>query len=229
MAIANIGKNSSAEGSSSPVAWSHILGAGADRIVVLSVIIENTGDPGTVTATYDSVSMNQIGYANRDVDPSYRRAYLFYLDEADLDTSGTKNVSVSISGTPSSMTLAWCCLEFENVMQGGPLDYDPDGLNGTEITLNPSMVATDLSVIGVMGGNDAYTFSWSDSQTEAFDYDAGGARNAAAYLVATGSISALTITASASENFAAIGAWWHEVDYSTEENLIGLFFGKGLL
>jgi len=47
--------------------------------------------------------------------------------------------------------------------------------------------------------------------------------------VATGSISALTITASASENFAAIGAWWHDVDYSPSAGGAGLFFGKGIL
>lgn len=227
MAITRKSSNSIDWGTSSPETFLHTLTSGDNRIIVIAVMIEANGNPGTVSATYGGVSASLVVSRVVYTSGQYRNVYLFELREASLPEDGGQTVSVSCTGSPSTLAIAGCCAEYGNVSQDGPVGYDDDGGYETESSIDVSMVATDLSVLAVCGGNDAVSFSFGESQTELFDADVGYCRAGLADLIASGSVSSLSVTASAQQNQAVVGAWWHDVEWGSTPGA-GLFFGKGL-
>lgn len=96
--------NSAKSGAATSLSWSHTIGSGTNRALVVATGVENFGDgptPMPVTSiTYNGVAMTPIPGAVAEEGTTFmNRSELFYLLDADLPSAGSYTVSVTFAGT----------------------------------------------------------------------------------------------------------------------------------
>ncbi len=170
--IAKAGTDTSGTDTTSPLGFSHTLVAGSDRLVVISVGVENNGDVGTVSVTYGGQSTT-LAVEGRTAMAGYiYYCGIFYILEASLPSEGSQQVSISITGTPSTMEINGFCSEYTGVTQGAPEATDntdePSPVDDTiENTISPS---TGAWVISAVGCGNVGSFTHGQGQVEVLDF-----------------------------------------------------------
>jgi hypothetical protein len=169
--IAKVGTDTSGTGTTSPLGFSHTLVTGSDRLVVISVGIENNGDVGTVSVTYSGQSMTLAVEGKTATTGYIYYCGIFYILEANLPSEGSQQVSISITGTPLTMEINGFCSEYAGVTQGAPEATDntdePSPANDTiENAISPS---TGAWVISAVGCGNVGSFTHGQGQVEILD------------------------------------------------------------
>ncbi len=170
-----VDSTSSASANSQTVQWSHTVGAGFDRLLVVGVSIR--GSSKTVGGiTYAGQSLTSLGA--RSNGGNQVRTEIWYLI---APASGTGTIAVSLSAKAKFSSGA---VSFTGVLQSDPVSpfvsNASTGQGFTDPTLSMSGTAgeTVLDVLAVEGGSQSLTPG--TGQTELWDTPFGGAMTGAA-------------------------------------------------
>ena len=152
--------------SSSPLNFSHTIGGGENRLLVVGVGVEEVGGLVDVTSvTYDSTALTMANesYANNNI-----LVEMWYMLDADLPASGSYTVSISTSGSIDGIESGAC--SYTGVKQSAP---EATATNTREDNDNISTSITSNTqgawIIDVVGADIEGSFSPDGSQTERYD------------------------------------------------------------
>lgn len=110
---------------SNTLTWSHTLGSGANRILMVGVSIQNDGAQTISSVTYNGVSMTDL---NNDSNQGTIRTEIFYMRESSLPAAGTYDITVT---TSASTKIFAGSLSFFNVHQTSTFNTNPTPTTGT--------------------------------------------------------------------------------------------------
>jgi len=177
LAISLSSETTASATTSTTVDASHTLATGSNRKLVAVVLQENNYgyqrdlvdvvfDPGgTDEATFTAV-IASTGTS------SFLAAGIYYLDEADIPTSGT--YTIRYTGTDSSDVTSITVFEFHDAAQGAVADSDElDNSASTTPTLTLTTTSGDICVDGFCG-LDPRTFTVGSGQTETLNDTTNG-------------------------------------------------------
>ncbi len=141
MAIAFDASSSKGYANSASYSWSHVVGAGSDRIliVVLTGTYNGTDNVTAGTVTYGGVSMTQLTVQHYSPSNSCRALYVYYLI---APATGTANIVV----TPTaSQELGAAAASYSGVKQTGFPDADGGSNSGTSTSGTNSFTASTVA------------------------------------------------------------------------------------
>jgi hypothetical protein len=159
----------------SVVSWSHTIGGGANRILVVAAASEGFVGGGLPVSsiTYNGTALTRAVGEPIGTGPS-DNVELWYLLDAGLPSAGTYTVRVAFADT-TSLGLGGGSLSFTNARQGPPdATAKKSALNVSSVrttitTATDSSILLDAVVHGSFG-----TFSPGTGQFERFELNAGG-------------------------------------------------------
>jgi len=210
--IAKVGTDTSGTGTSFTLSFSHTLVAGSDRMVAVSVGIENGNTVDVTSVTYGGVACTKaIEHITGIIDFRYL-CEIWYILEADLPSDGSQTVQISASGTAYELEHNGYCAEYTGVNQGVP--EATNGANTTSSpvtnTISPSTAAWVISVAG--SGNTNTVPTQNEGQYQPFDYNDFSSRFSVAELRgASGETSLSTSFTGGINRLCRVAASWTEV------------------
>ncbi len=161
---------SSNTGTTSPLTFSHTIGGGSNRLLVVGVGVEGTAGNWDVTAvTYNSVALTKAVDHNVGT-ATDQNTELWYMLDADLPSAGTYTVSISVSGTPGEINGG--AISVTGAAQQGPeaTATNDDGGTGASSIQTQITTATDGAwVFDAVGSGSAISFGPTSGQTEQFE------------------------------------------------------------
>lgn len=161
------------EGGSS---WTHTLGSGTNRILVVSVGSE--GGNSFTGVTFGGVAMTLAPGTERGIDSDKNITAIFYMLEADLPSSGAAGTYDVVVSTENSSKTAGGSVSLKNVKQAGPeavataaCGTGDGNIGGGYYELSQSITtSTDGAwIIDVIDCGDIATFVPDSPQVEIFD------------------------------------------------------------
>lgn len=164
---------SSSSGTATPLQWSHTIGSGDNRLLVVGIAIESATTEVTCSSvTYDGESLTKIDEQSVESSSVYMNSSLWYIREANLPSTGAYQISATLSSTPSAVQGGGISLA--NVDQG---TYDASAKNSTTsgdtLSQNITTVKDDSWLVDVIGCGNAGTFTADSGQTERYDLQGG--------------------------------------------------------
>lgn len=162
---------SSASGTTSPLTFSHTVGSGSDRLLVVSVAVEDSPANADVTAlTYNSVSLTKA--VDRNVGTGTdMNVELWYMLDANLPSTGSYTVSITTAGAITDIIAG--AVSVTGAAQQAPeaTASNDDGGAGNEWIETQITTTTNGSwVFDVVGIGDAsLTFTANSGQAERYD------------------------------------------------------------
>jgi len=221
-AVAKAGTDTSVTdgGAISSTSFSHTLIAGSNRMVAVSVGIENNGDIDVSSVTYGGVAMTKAIDIATGTSGYIYLTEIWYILEANLPSDGSQTVAITLSTAGSSdMEINALCAEYTGVNQGVPEATDSISSTANPIvnTISPS---TDSWVISAVGVGNKGTFTHGQSQVELLDANDASSGFAVAELRGASGETSLDSTFSASINRGVrIAASWTEAPtYTLTQN-----------
>ncbi|HYC88767.1 MAG TPA: InlB B-repeat-containing protein [Thermoanaerobaculia bacterium] len=174
------------------LAWSHTIGGGSDRLLVVGVAAE---DGGTADANITGVSYNGVALT---AVPSSKisgggtgiiQTQLFYLLNAGLPAAGTYNVTVTFQGAVDGISAGAVSLTGASQAAPQPAATKVDTSGADSISTSISAPAAGAWVVDVVGSGNSGSFTAGAGQTERWDLAASGMTGATSTkaLAATGS------------------------------------------
>ena len=159
--------------------FSHTIGSGSNRLLVVGVSIENdpTG-PAVSSITYNGQGLTKIDSVEVSSSGTMGRAELWYLLEADLPSSGSYNVVVTLS--QSTNELAAGAISLTDVAQQAPeasntnSNIGLDTISSNITTLTDGAWLVDVVHCGEPGGD----FAANGGQAERYDDVTGSSEGA---------------------------------------------------
>jgi len=110
-----LSSDQTADTGASSLSWSHTVGSGSERLLVVGVSIRNNSSQTVTSVTYNSTALT---YLNSRTNGTNARVEMWYLKEADFPgTPGTYDLVVSLSGSARCVAAA---TSFFNVDQSTP-------------------------------------------------------------------------------------------------------------
>jgi hypothetical protein len=171
-AVAKVGTDTSETGTSLTLSFSHTLATGSNRLVVVSIGIENGDTIDVSTVTYGGETMTKAIEGLTGTSDFRYLSEIWYILETDLPGNGPQTVAITCSGTVSEMEINAFCAEYTGVNQGAPEATDETVYTGTAKTIantiSPSNNAWVISAVGV--GNTDNTFTHGQGQVEVLDF-----------------------------------------------------------
>lgn len=166
--------------SSTPMSWSHTVGSGSNRLLVVSIsgYYGNTNSMLPTSVTYNGVAMTLL--TSKIFNGTGNYIYVYYLLNP---PSGTHTIAVA-TGTPNNNTQVGGATSWYNVDQTSPFG---NSVSSSGSSTSPSVTAstnTTQVVVDALGKSDGYpstqtisagsgqTSYWTD--TGNFGYDGGG-------------------------------------------------------
>lgn len=224
-----IGANGPASGAST-TSFSHTLGSGADRLVVVTIGGEcnNNGlDVLPISVTYNAVAMTKLDseLLASETD-AHAFAALFYMLEAQLPAAGSRTVGVTFSanmgGAAGQFAGARCAaISVTGAAQEPPENWATGShtADGTVFATDIQTLTTDAWIFDVISGGNAVTWAPTAGsiQTERVDANTNVASARVAHgtagPVATPSVNSISWTAASSMPRAAhMLATWRSAD-----------------
>jgi len=162
--------SSATNGNVGSLTFSHAIGSGANRLLVVGVAIEECGTSRTVSGiTYNTQALTKITSAEVISGSGCRsRAELWYLLEADLPSAGSYSVVVTASGSCDDLTAG--SISLTDVAQQGP-ESSATNTNENQNTISTNITtSTDGAWIVDVAhcGNDS-SFTANANQSERWD------------------------------------------------------------
>lgn len=159
-----VSSSSKPSGSVTTLSWSHVLGSGSNRAVVVGVALEDTNSADlTATVRFNNVVMTAIGSPVTVGSGTLLRAQLYYLLESSLPAAGTYTVSVSFAGSVNGVTVG--AISLTGVAQQSPeATASNSSGSASSISTNINVVTAGAWVVDVVGsGASTVTLSSSAS------------------------------------------------------------------
>jgi hypothetical protein len=186
------------------VSWSHTVGAGSNRILIVGVSIVDTSENSVSSINYGGSALTRIGTRNRNAGGYYYYTEMWYLLSP---ANGTNTITVNIS---NSASIAAGAASFAGVNLSSPLGtFVSANANNSAPTVNATTVAGDMvidtlttignSTITTVGANQ--TIRWNPAPGGG----AGWARGSGSTELATGGTTTMSWSGSSSSNWT-IGA-----------------------
>jgi uncharacterized repeat protein (TIGR02543 family) len=159
--------------------WSHTLGAGADRLLVVGVAVEDTGSTGA-DANVTSVTYNGVALA---AVPSSKifgggtgiiQTQLFYLLNASLPASGTYSVTVNFQGAVDGISAGAVSLTGAGQAAPQPAATKVDTSGADAISTAISAAVAGSWAVDVVGSGNSGSFTAGTGQAERWDIAASG-------------------------------------------------------
>ena len=179
MAIAKAGTDTSGTGTGSPLQFSHTLVAGSDRKVVIYVGIEQ-GDAAIDVSgvTYGGQTCTKAIDHITGTSGFRYLCEIWYIDEADLPSTGSQQVSITLSGTPTSLEINGFCAEYTGIASGVPEETDGANTSASPVTNNGGLsFSTDAWVMSTAGSGNAGTDpTHNEGQVELIDFEDASSR-----------------------------------------------------
>jgi len=193
MAITRVGTNTaSTNGTSLPFQWDHTLVAGSNRVVAVMFGTENNGSLGTYTVTYGGETMT-VAVVAKEGSGFQNDAVIAYILEADLPSNGSNQISITASGSVSTLEISGVCAQYAGVDQSAPATDSTNQTTPATIANTISAASGDLILSDIESGNTG-SFTHGQSQSELQDYADTSSVQAATDLIATGSVSSVDST-----------------------------------
>ena len=216
----------------SSLSWSHTMGGGANRKLVVGVSIEQ---PSLGAETVSSVTFNGVPLTFAQgvtvVFSFIHRVELWYLDEADIPTTGTGTIVVTMPGSTRELNAG--ALSLTGAQAGAPeATATNTNANAATITTGIATLTDGAWLVDVVGSGHSGSFAPGSGQTERWDrtnFTANGAMSTK--VAATAGANSMTQTHNPTSNRNAhlvasfapapgsspidIDIHWSVVEYST--------------
>jgi len=170
VAIAKVGTDTNGTGNSLILSFSHTLAAGSNRLIVVYAQAENFGSIDISGITYGGTAMAKAIDGEATSSGFYILVEIWYLLEASLGSTGSKTVSITYSGTASSLEVNGFCAEYTGVKQAVPEATDSDGSTVSTTVTNNVSPSTGAWVFSAVGCGQPGSYTHSSPQTEVLDY-----------------------------------------------------------
>jgi len=169
--IAKAGTDTSGTGTALTLSFSHTLVAGSDRLVVVSIAIENGDTIDVSSVTYGGVAMiKAIDWITGTSGFRYL-CEIWYILEADLPSDGSNTVLITASGTASSLEHNGYCAEYTGVEQVAPEATDGAHTSSSFTVTNTISPSDNAWVISAVGAGNVGSFTHGQSQVEVLEFD----------------------------------------------------------
>src|SRR5262245_18714147 len=159
------------------LSWTHAIGSGADRILVVGVAIEDTT---TTDANITSVTFN--GTALLPVPNSKRsgggtgiiQTQLFYLLSGSLGATGSRTITITTQGPVDGISAGAVSLAgvSQSAPQNAATSVDTSGADSISTSITSG--ATNSWIVDVVGSGNSGSFTAASGQTERVDVAASG-------------------------------------------------------
>jgi len=206
MTVSYDNASGSKESAPSPLTWSHTIGSGSNRLLVVGVT--NNNSAGTVSVTYNSVSMTEWSHYHAGNDTSHPFLTFFYMKEANLPSSGAYNVVVTYGGGTTVVTAG--AISFAGADQTTPLQNEVKGSQGggSALTVTITSSSGNMAVLFAGSGSAAGTLGGTGSPTERVrqDFDGSAYMNNIVGVTAPGAASVQITYTDISDWYTWIGA-----------------------
>jgi hypothetical protein len=163
-------------GSGNPLTFTHTIGGGTNRLLVVGISAECDVSVSVSSVTYNGQGLTKAASAVADTS-TVGVAELWYLLEADLPSAGTYTVAVNTSGYAVKSVGA---VSFEGVAQQAP------EATNTSTNVGPNSISTSITtltdgawVVDVVVDGNASAFTPDGGQTEQYDEVASSSTGAA--------------------------------------------------
>ena len=164
---------SSGAGSGTSLTFSHTIGSGTNRMLVVGVTAEASAGISITSVTYNGQPLTPIASAVADVSTT-GIADLRYLPETNLPSAGTYNVVVTASGSCGDFMAGAISLE-------GVAQQAPEASN-TNTNVGPDYISTSITtltdgawVVDVVENGNNLAFTPDGGQTQRVDQTGGSA------------------------------------------------------
>lgn len=159
---------------SSTHSWSHTIGSGSDRLLIVEITIEDTAGTTITGVTYNSTAMTLV--TSKAEGSNY--ASMWYLLDASLPTTG----AYTVEATASDAVTEWesAAKSYADIKQQAAEATATNSVNtGTTVDTNITTITNNaLLVECVCSSVGAQTFTPDDGQTERYDHSHTSATSA---------------------------------------------------
>jgi cellulose synthase/poly-beta-1,6-N-acetylglucosamine synthase-like glycosyltransferase len=162
----------------SSISWSHTIGSGSHRKLIVGVCIEENvlGDEPVTSVTYNSVPLTYANAVTAGVG-YLQRVEVWYLDEAQLPSSGTYTIQVNTTGSVEEINAG--AVSIAEAQSGAPETTATNtNFNSASITTNITTITNGAWVIDAIGGGNFGSYTPGVGQTERWDVSAFSATGA---------------------------------------------------
>jgi pectate lyase len=157
--------------------WSHTVGGGADRVLLVGVAVEDSGtaDANITAVTYNGVALAAVPNSKRSGGGTgIIQTQLFYLLNATLAGAGAHTVSVTTQGPVDGISAG--AVSFTGVSQAvpGPAATNVDTSGADSISTAITSTVANSWIVDVVGSGNSGSFTPASGQTERWDIAASG-------------------------------------------------------
>jgi hypothetical protein len=190
-----VDRSSSATKSGTSLSWSHTVGTGSDRLLVVGVSVENGKAVSAVS--YGGAALTFLGARSN----SGFRAELWYLK---APASGTGTVAVSLSG---SANMVGGAVSFFGADQFTPFgSFVSASATGTTATVSTTSSSTDLVISALAIDGNASSRTPAAGQTPRWNLVSSSTDVAGGFSTAAGGVTSMSWTASSAQPWALTAA-----------------------
>jgi len=169
--IEKIGTDTSATGTALTLSFSHTLVAGSDRLVVVSVGIENGNTIDVDSVTYGGQTCTKAIDHITGASGFRFLAEIWYILDADLPSDDSQTVAITCSGTVSQLEVNGFCSEYTGVTQGAPEATDGDSQTAGSTITNTISPSDNAWVISGGGSGNVGNWAHDQGQVEVLEFD----------------------------------------------------------
>lgn len=155
------------------LSWSHTIGGGADRKLMVGVTVEEdnsvSGDENVTSITYNGVALTFVNAVTVTTANNFvMRAEIWYIDEANLPASGTALIQVNLSGPVRDVNAG--AVSIDGALSGAPEATATNTIiNNPVITTSITTLTDGAWLIDVVGSGNGGNFTPGAGQTERWD------------------------------------------------------------
>src|SRR5262245_13470009 len=164
------------------LAWSHTVGGGTDRILVVGVAVEDgsTADANITRVTFRGTALTAVPNSKRSGGGTgIIQTQLFYLLNAGLGAAGAGTVNVTLQGAVDGISAGAISLTGVNqaAPQSAATNVDTSGADSISTAITAG--AANSWIVDVVGSGNSGSFTAASGQTERWDIAASGMTGAA--------------------------------------------------
>jgi pectate lyase len=159
------------------LSWSHTVGGGTDRLMVVGVAIEDTttADANITSVTFGGVALTAVPNSKRSGGGTgIIQTQLFYLLHGGLGAAGARTVVVNTQGPVDGISAG--ATTFTGAAQAAPqpaaTNVDTSGADSISTSITSTVA--NAWIVDVVGSGNSGSFTPSSGQTERWDIAASG-------------------------------------------------------
>ncbi|MCW4001640.1 MAG: hypothetical protein NWE97_00410 [Candidatus Bathyarchaeota archaeon] len=224
--IEKIGTDTSGTGNNLTLSFSHTLVSGTNRIVIITIGIENGNTTDVDSVAYGGQACTKaIDHIGITAGGFRYLVEIWYILDADLPSDGSQTVNVTCSGIIYELEVNAFCSEYAGVTQGVPeATHGYNQTSGSTIT-NTISPSDNAWVISGVGAGNVGNWTHGEGQVEVLEFDDASSTFAVAELRGANGETSLSSTYTGTINrLCRASASWTEaaqVDIEHVVNSIG--------